>query len=240
MSRYLLLQIRDTDDPMRLQEIACFARALGCEVHEIAAHNLLSGSPGNSTLFQSDIILIGGSKYSVTEQHSWLNAAFRTLEQIVSSSIPTFASCWGCQAFAQAMGGQVRTDVSRAELGMHEVFLTDEAMLDPLFGGLSTSFLAPMGHQDHVALLPRDSLRLAYSGLVENQAFRFIGKPIYCTQFHPELNRVSILERVSAYPHYLDAITGQTAEEFVTTCPESEESNKILGRFISLLENDQL
>ena len=39
---------------------------------------------------------------------------------------------------------------------------------------------------------------------------RFDRRPIYCTQFHPELNRSSLLERLQAYPKYVRTITGVT------------------------------
>ena len=29
---------------------------------------------------------------------------------------------------------------------------------------------------------------------VQNEAFRFAQKPIYCTQFHPELNKIDLLD----------------------------------------------
>ena len=35
--------------------------------------------------------------------------------------------------------------------------------------------------------------------VVPNQAFRFDGKPIYCTQFHPELSMAANRQRYTAY-----------------------------------------
>ena len=115
---------------------------------------------------------------------------------------------------AKALGGEVVTDMSRAELGTVEVFLTEEGKEDPLFGPLGDRFLAPMGHQDCVTRLPEDAILLASSEKVENQAFKIKNKPIYCTQFHPELDLEDLIERVINYPQYIKTVSGLTLASF--------------------------
>ncbi len=67
---------------------------------------------------------------------------------------------------------------------------------------------------------------------VENQAFRFPGKHIYCTQFHPELNRRALLDRLRKYPGYIEQTAGVPYEEFVRTrCHESPHTGDLLLRF---------
>ena len=70
---------------------------------------------------------------------------------------------------------------------------------------------------------------------LENQAFRFPDKPIYCTQFHPELDRAALLERIRAYPWYAEKITGDPIDEFARKCHETTETDKLLGRFVHQL-----
>jgi GMP synthase (glutamine-hydrolysing) len=89
-----------------------------------------------------------------------------------------------------------------------------------------------MGHQDCVVTLPPGAVRLASSAKVANQAFRFPGKPIYCTQFHPELNREALLQRVRAYPQYVRSISGESIEEFANRCQETPRSDQLLRRFM--------
>ena len=43
--RYLLLQVRNQDDPMRRQEVGCFARGLQCREDQIGVFDLLGGAP---------------------------------------------------------------------------------------------------------------------------------------------------------------------------------------------------
>lgn len=238
MDTFLLLQVRNADDPMRQQEVDCFARALHCEANRIRVYDLLSGVPTLDLLDHVDVVLLGGSgDYSVAEGGDWLPPVLEAMRALFDLSKPTFASCWGFQALAKAMGGNVVTDMSRAELGTVEVFLTDEGLADPLFAPLGDRFLAPMGHQDCVVQLPPGAVRLASSEKVENQAFRFPGKPIYCTQFHPELDREALVQRVRAYPKYVESITGEALEEFANRCVETRETNQLLGRFMAQLRS---
>ncbi len=233
MIEYLLLQVRNADDPMLHQEVDCFARALGCDASHIAVHDLLAGAPTSIQLAAADIVLLGGSgDYSVAEGGDWLEPALDAMRQLHEMSKPTFASCWGFQAMAKAMGGEVVTDQERAELGSIEVRLTEAGRSDRLFAPLGERFLAPMGHQDCVTRLPPGAILLASSQKVENQAFRFDGKPIYCTQFHPELDRHALLERLRAYPIYVQRICGLTIEQFAEQCEETPETNQMLRRFV--------
>ncbi len=236
MDKFLLLQVRNRDDPMREQEVNCFARALECRFDQIRVYDLLSGVPTVEQLDEVDVVLLGGSgDYSVAKGGQWLSAALAAMRELYELSKPTFASCWGFQAMALALGGEVITDMSRAELGSIEVRLTEAGRDDPLFSPLGDTFLAPMGHQDCVVRLPAGAVLLASSEQVENQAFRFPDKPIYCTQFHPELNRDSFVQRVRAYPQYVETITGEPIEEFARRCQETEATNQLLSRFLKQL-----
>ncbi len=238
MDSFLLLQVRNADDPMRQQEVGCFARVFACDPSQIDVHDLLAGPPTVRELDAVDMVVLGGSgDYSVAEGGDWLPPVLEAMRELHDLGKPTFASCWGFQAMAKAMGGEVVTDLSRAELGTIEVFLTENGLADPLFSSLGARFLAPMGHQDCVVKLPPGAIRLASSERVLNQAFRFPDKPIYCTQFHPELDRRALVERIRAYPRYVETITGEGIDEFAAGCRETPESDRLLGRFLAQLRS---
>lgn len=233
MTKFLLLQARNADDPMLTQEVTCFAKALQCSEDQIDTFDLISGCPSIDQFKPYDMVLLGGSgDYSVAEGGDWLPPALEAMRELYDLSKPTFASCWGFQAMAKALGGEVVTDMSRAELGTVEVFLTEEGKKDPLFGPLGDRFLAPMGHQDCVTRLPEDAILLASSEKVENQAFKIKDKPIYCTQFHPELDRESLKERLIAYPEYIAAISGLSVNEFAAQCGDTASCSTMLPRFV--------
>ena len=66
------------------------------------------------------------------------------------------------------------------------------------------------------------------------QAWTLPGKPIYCTQFHPELNLAQLLDRLRHYPKYIKRITGLDYDAFVEQmCTDSRETDGLLARFAS-------
>ncbi len=231
--RFLLMQIRVPDDPMREQEIGCFARALQCESEQITPWDVLESLPGEAKLAAHDMVLIGGSgDYSATSDEAWIEPILDEMRILHQQSKPTFASCWGFQAMARAMGGSVVHDLARGELGTLRLTLSDAGHDDPVFSPLGVNFDAQMGHTDRVDRLPADAVLLASTEKVENQAYRFQGKPIYCTQFHPELNRENLIGRLVQYPEYVDRIAGITFEQFRDTVHDTPETERLLRRFI--------
>src|SRR4051812_30197145 len=126
--RYLLLQTRKDEDPMAAQEVCCLARSLDCDASAIEVASLLKGAPLAAKLKQADMILLGGSgEYSAATEPkeksplAWLMRALDCLHEIHELSRPTFASCWGFQAMARAMGGTCVNDLPNAELGTIEL-----------------------------------------------------------------------------------------------------------------------
>ena len=218
---------------MAVQEVRCFARSLPCTSSRIEVFDLLSGAPSTSALKRADVVLIGGSgEHSVVRGGLWLPRALDTMAELHAKSRPTFASCWGFQAMAQALGGTVITDRNRAEVGTAWVELTHEGEADPVFGPLGKRFRVPIGHEDVVTEIPKSASLLASSDLVKNQAFVFMDKPIYATQFHPELNRADLVARLTKYREYLPLTGHKSIKEFEDNTPETPESESILPRFL--------
>ena len=221
---------------MRHQEVACFAEILQCAPSMIRIANLLEGWPDARELDQADVIFLGGSgDYSAAGEGDWLSSILAGLGHLCESEKPVFASCWGFQAIARACGGRCVHDPEHSELGTVELQLTPAGMRDPLFGGLPPTFYGQAGHQDHVIELPPNAVLLASTNQVRNQAFRLRDKQIYCTQFHPELDRARLLERVLAYPQYVEIHAHMSVDQFAATCGETPESNSLLRQFVDLV-----
>ena len=112
--RFLLFQVRNPDDPMREHEVESFSRSLRCKRDHIDVFDLIGGVPSARQLDAVDVVLLGGSgDYSVAKGGPWLPEALEAMRQLHETSKPTFASCWGFQAMARAMGGEVVTDRDR-------------------------------------------------------------------------------------------------------------------------------
>lgn len=219
---------------MRGHEVDCFRRALGCGADHIEIFDLLSGAPTAGQIDAADVVLLGGSgDHSVARGGPWLPAALDAMVGLYEAAKPTFASCWGFQAMARALGGEVVTDHERAEVGAIPLHLTEAGKADPVFAPLGERFFGQSGHEDVVLTLPDGAVLLASSERVENEAFRFEGKPIYCTQFHPELAAADLVMRIARYPVYLPLCGVGTIEELAATTPETPETTALLPRFVA-------
>src|SRR5688572_6049913 len=93
--RYLLLQTRNSGDPMAAQEVRCFAGMLDCEISSIEVFDLLSAAPSTDKLQQPDMLLLGGSgHYSAADvaesepgrrrprSDAWLDRALDAMREI--------------------------------------------------------------------------------------------------------------------------------------------------------------
>ena len=228
-----LLQIRNLEDPMRASEVAAFSESVGCPPERIKIANLIHDPPKPEHLNIADLVLIGGAgDYSVPGGGTWLNQALDTLYDLYAKRKPVFASCWGFQAMAAALGGSVVTDPKLAELGTLPLSLTEEGKKDPVFRDLGAAFRAHVGHHDTVVRLPKGAVRLASTPLVANHAFLMPDAPLYCTQFHPELKRDLLIQRLVTYPEYTQRILNVTVDELLPTLQETPKSNQLIRKFI--------
>ncbi|MBI3929854.1 MAG: type 1 glutamine amidotransferase [Armatimonadetes bacterium] len=236
MKTILLLQIRNTEDPMRLQEVECFRRKLGGPEHyRLGIHSLLYDRITPGLLGGVDAVMVGGSgDYGcVRNGHAWFHEALDLLLAVVKRGVPLFCSCWGHQALAMALGGEVVQAPENKELGTFSITLTEEGRRDPLFHGLPSPFAAQLGHKDQVSRLPADAVVLASSERTPVQSYRLAGRPVYATQFHPELDRTENLERAYGYAHSYK-LSPESIRELEEAFQESPDTLGILPRFLKL------
>ena len=216
-------------------ELVSFQRILSPFAVRISIFDLLKRSLLPRDLEGVDLVLMGGSgKYSATSTDPWLKMALDSLRLVHASQVPAFASCWGFQGMAAAMGGEVVHDRGRAEVGTHELVLTSAGRTDPVFEYLGSSFRAQFGHEDLVETLPPRATLLASSAKVVNQAYRFEDAPIYCTQFHPELDADGLRSRFLTYPRYAAYIAGTTLEELLENLENTPDAERLVRRFVEL------
>jgi GMP synthase (glutamine-hydrolysing) len=179
-------------------------------------------------------VLIGGAGgYSVTEEHPfspWLREVF---EQLVEEDRPVFGSCWGHQFMALATGGEVIVDRERSEVGSFKITLTPEGASDRLFEGFPERFYVQLGHNDRISRLSEHWTELAASELCPNQAIRLIGKPVYGTQFHSEMDEARLRERLQVYlQEYVP--DPEAYDRLMKNLRPSPQADRILDRFLSL------
>ncbi|MEM9598978.1 MAG: type 1 glutamine amidotransferase [Acidobacteriota bacterium] len=237
-ARILLLQARHDDDPVKREELESFARRSGVAADQVTSHDILQGPPAMALLRRHDVMMVGGSgEYYVTKNH--LPHQQRTLEfltEVADNGPPTFASCFGFQLMVEALGGELVYDPDAMEVGTYPVRLTEDGRTDELFRGLPEEFPAQLGRKDRARRLPAEARHLAASERAPFQAFRLAGRPLWASQFHPELDHETNRGR---YLRYLDGYAGHLTEEEKARSLErfrpSPATETLLHRFLRLV-----
>ena len=236
--KLLLLQARRPDDPAKEEERASFAARLHLPIEAIVSHDLLQGPPSLEKVVQYSATLIGGAgEFDVSKRNlPYFDLTLQRLREMVDLGHPMFASCFGFQMLVQALGGNIIFDPESAEVGAFELHLTPEAQQDELFSVLPPVFMAQLGHKERAELLPPGVINLASSERVAYEAFRVPGKPIWATQFHPELTREENLQRFQRYLDiYAKLFTEEEIRQTLANFRPSPETEKLLPRFLELI-----
>ena len=155
------------------------------------------------------------------------------LDEVVERDFPFLGACYGIGTLGRHQGAVV--DRTYAEpIGGIRVKVTRAGQEDPLFECAGSSFGAYAGHKEAISKLPAHALTLAYSERCPVQAFR-IGRHVYATQFHPELDLDGLATRIEVYkyagyfkPEEADAVLAAARASGVTEVPN------ILERFVEL------
>jgi GMP synthase (glutamine-hydrolysing) len=238
--KILLLQARDPGDPAKPEERASFADKANLPVSAFVSHDLLNGPPTIEQIQDYDALMVGGSgDYSVTHRNlPYLDETLAFLESVVETGHPTFASCFGFHLITEALGGELDHAPQEMEVGTFEITLTPEGGQDELFNPLPTVFNAQLGRKDRAIRLPPSLTRLAFSDRCPVQAFRVQGKPIWATQFHPELsgeeNHHRYLRYVRMYSDYLDQ---DGLDAILDKFNPSPATLNLIPRFLELINN---
>lgn len=153
-------------------------------------------------------IILGGGPFNVSDPEPAksptqrrVEAELRTLaEKVVADDVPFLGACYGIGTLGVLRGGRVDREHGEP-VGCVRVSLTPAGMADPLFGALPRSFDAFLGHKEAVSLLPEGAVLLASSAACPVQGFR-LGRHVYATQFHPELDADGLCTRVDVYRDY--------------------------------------
>ena len=136
----------------------------------------------------------------------------------------------------RALGGDIIYDPEHMEVGTYDLCLTDDGRTDELFNHLPDTFRAQLGRKDRASQLPENVLHLASSANAPYQAFRVPGRPIWATQFHPELTRATNLARFRRYMNgYAAVLSPEAVQTTLDRFDHSPEANRLLRHFITIV-----
>ena len=217
MKPFLLLSIR-AERAAADNEYESFLRFTGLPEAELSLVNLATEELPSLDLDDWSGILLGGGPWNASDDPDLKSDAqlraersiWALLDGVVARDLPFLGACYGIGTLGLHQGGVV--DRSWPEpVGPLSVTLTPEGRADPLFAGVPVDFAAYGGHKEAMVHLPGNAVQLATSEACPVQAFR-VGRNVYATQFHPELDLVGIGTRIEVYQDagYFDPSEVQT------------------------------
>ena len=185
-------------------------------------------------------IFLGGGPFNASDPDSAKSSVQRRVERelgslldtVVARDFPFLGACYGIGVIGTHEGGTV--DRTYAEpIGRVWVTLTAAGRADPLLADLSPTFEAFVGHKEAVRDLPAHAVHLASSPACPVQAFR-VGRNVYATQFHPELDIHGLCTRIEVYKHagYFEPDQAESVKA-MARAGRVFEPPKILQRFVA-------
>ena len=240
MLPFLLLSIRAEPEAAD-DEYATFLRFTGLDEPDLPRVNLHAEDLPDLDLDAWSGIVLGGGPWNASEpeerkspQQRRAEAQLtRLLDEVVARDLPFLGACFGIGTLGVHQGGVVGRDHPEAVGPLH-VTLTEEGLADPLLAGLPREFAAYGGHKESLAVLPPGAVRLATSAACPVQAFR-VGRHVYATQFHPELDLAGVCTRIEVYKDagYFPPDQAETLKE-LSRGVVVEHPTRILHNFVAL------
>ncbi len=241
--RVLLLQIRD-HERVRREEHLSFAHQARLEPARIDVLNVFDSPRFPATAAESyDALFVGGaSEASVLEPESYDFVPYccELLCHTRESGQPVFASCFGFQLAVVAFGGQIVRDAADFEMGTVPIRLAAEARRDPILRDTPDGFLAVSVHRERALAAPEDCITLAYTDACCH-VFRVSGQPFWAFQFHPEVDRATLVERLTVFKdQYTEG--DDHLKHVLDGARETPEANRLVTKFVDrvLLEDANL
>jgi len=238
MKPFLLITTRGEDD-VAADEHAAYCRLTGLLPEELewARIDRAPLAPIDFSRFSG--IILAGSPFTVSEPTERKSATelrverelAELLDRVVQHDFPFLGVCYGIGTIGAHQGARVDRTYGESSQAVR-ISLSEAGLADPLFDQLPAEFDAFVGHKEAVSEVPASVAVLASSPTCPVQAFR-VGRNVYATQFHPELDTASFTSRVRAYadhgyfdPAEVEAIIEQAERVDVRA------SHMVLGRFV--------
>jgi len=153
-----------------------------------------------------DALWVMGGPMDVWQEdaHPWLRAEKKLIREAVETrGLPYLGLCLGHQLLAEALGGTVGPS-NVPEIGIMDVYLTEEGANGVWMDGLPDTFRTLQWHSAEVTTLPPGAQVLATSPDCAVQAMKW-GTRAYSTQFHVELEADTI-DNWAKIPEYAGAL----------------------------------
>jgi len=232
MKKLLIVQVRN-NPIIRDHDAGAYVRVIGNEI----AYDIKNSTESSIDLLDIehyDGYIVGGSHYMTYEDFPGKEKLFNLTRYAVNARKPFLGICFGFEVLVDVLEGKVVHDALRKEFGTCELKLTTRGVEDPLFAGIPRKFLAQEAHESYVQDLPHDCVQLASGEQTYIQALRLGTGPVYGVQFHAELSKENMHERMRMYNNDPTITLVFTKEDF-ETIKDTKVTERVVTNFVSMI-----
>ncbi|MDO4631917.1 MAG: glutamine amidotransferase [Corynebacterium sp.] len=235
MLPFLLLSHRPEDDAAAA-EYQSFRTLMGLGPADLVQVRMnLEPRPAVDFSEYSGIILGGGPFNNTDVNKSDIQIAVENylnpiVLQAIERDFPFFGACYGIGVIGSLIGATVNRVYGEKPACINAT-VTDAGAADPVLAGMPKEFDTLVGHVEAIETLPGHATHLISGADCPVQMFK-VGSNVYATQFHPELELETFIQRLKIYanngyyePHEYDEIVAGAA------AANLETDNLILRNF---------
>lgn len=198
------------------------------EATELSEYDVVTGELPNDPAEQ-DAWLVSGSYASSYDDDPWIISLLNLLRNLDAARAPTVGICFGHQALAQALGGNVRRSDEGWGVGVQSAeLISSEDWIPPSYDKFDIVY----SHRDQVVTLPRDARLIASSAHCPIAAFA-VRDHLLGIQGHPEFTTSLAADLYSEMEPELGSETTAAAQTTLNTGTNSIDIAAWILRFVS-------
>lgn len=234
---FLLLGTRDHDEAAAA-EYASVLRHTGLDADHLHHVRVESEPLPQIDLAAYSGVILGGSSFSISDevktpvQERVEDDLARLVERIVDTDFPFLGLCYGVGTVTQHLGGVVDREFGEP-VGAIEVTVTRDGLVDPILAGVGEKFHAFVAHKEACSQVPSTVTMLALGTACPVQMYR-VGRNVYVTQFHPELDADDLTARMRIYQHhgYFAPEEMDDLAAMIKAAPVDGRQHRVLSNFV--------
>jgi GMP synthase-like glutamine amidotransferase len=158
---------------------------------------------------ECDGYVIGGSPASVNDADPWIAELLAFIRELHAAKTPTVGCCFGHQAIAKALGGEVGRNPGGWGFGVAPTHFAEQfAWMQPAAATLALY----AAHSEQVTEVPKQAI-VAGGDAFCPAASLLVGGHFFTTEYHPEMTQDFFIGLTHAFEKYIGSDVAAKARE---------------------------
>jgi len=185
----------------------------------------------NKLIKKYDFIIVGGSEFSVIDVFPQKAKIRKLIVKAMQASRPFLGICFGFQLLVESMGGIISKNHKTREFGTKQIKITSTGDENSIFYGMPSTFTVQQAHYWGTSQKPHNSVIIAKGENNILEGIKVLGAPAYGVQFHPELTKQDMIERMEIYNSQASSPYHFSSQD-MKNIKQSKASEKIITNFL--------